>query len=608
MAGAPFSLEGDQPHLEEHARVIDCPVSVLQNLRASVLERFNATPQGGGEVTGVLFGTRSGDELRITAFCAVASHGDLEKSEALAETARAVGVVISAAESQKELEGLEPLGWFRAHPRSDLNLTGRDLEIVNHLFSQPWQVALVMRPGNAVTSYVRFYFREREGPWTADCAVREFTVLAEELQPPRQLTAETREARDLALVAAQQPPSHMSALLAPPEARRAARFPAVAVTVVALAAAAGGFYYWYMRPQPLGLTVRATESAAQVRIAWDRTAAAVSRARAAYLEIADGGQNERLDLDPEQLQIGYVNYPRHSDDMTVRLVLTETNGDATAQEMAHFAAPLGTAPAAAPPAVPPAAEVAQNPAPVEGADGADGAAEKTPELVVPVPVDTGERAETENPLPAPTKFRPPVARPVAHSAGTAALEEPPAPAMTAAAEVAHGAPSPLVSQPVAHTPPPPVEKPAPASAVPATQSPARNAAPRAPAMPGSGRVIWIGRLQKNQPLILNGKSCSMGTLIGELPARPFKFSISPGDLSADGIVLYTSNLQYANSVVEPPGAHNGWNKTVYTWNPKYANDVSIDEGPAAQSGWSRLVLHSKNPKISVIVIDWTAVN
>jgi len=121
-------------------------------------------------------------------------------------------------------------------------------------------------------------------------------------------------------------------------------------------------------------------------------------------------------------------------------------------------------------------------------------------------------------------------------------------------------------------------------------------------------VLWIGRLQKNQPLTISGRSCSTGTLIGELPARPFKFSISPGDLSGDGIVLFTSNLQFANNVVEPPGAENGWNKTVYTWNPKYANDVSVDETPAAKTGWSRMVLHSRNPKISVLVIDWTAVN
>jgi hypothetical protein len=59
--------------------------------------------------------------------------------------------------------------------------------------------------------------------------------------------------------------------------------------------------------------------------------------------------------------------------------------------------------------------------------------------------------------------------------------------------------------------------------------------------------------------------------------------------------------------VEPPGAENGWNKTIYTWNPKFASDVTVQEAPSAQNGWSG-VLRSRNPKISVIVIDWALVN
>jgi hypothetical protein len=95
----------------------------------------------------------------------------------------------------------------------------------------------------------------------------------------------------------------------------------------------------------------------------------------------------------------------------------------------------------------------------------------------------------------------------------------------------------------------------------------------------------------------------------QLPPRlPVKFSISPGEFLGDGIVLYTANSQYANSVIESPGAQNGWNKTTYTWNPKYANDVLVKEAPAAQSQWNRVVLQSKNPRITVVVIDWTLVN
>src|SRR5271169_149004 len=120
MERAPSSLEGDHPPLEEHSRAIDCPVSVLQNLRASVLDRFNSTPHGGTDLTGVLFGTRNGDAVRITAFCIGESKGDLQQSEALTETQRAITAVIAAARDRKELAGLEPLGWFRAHPRCTL--------------------------------------------------------------------------------------------------------------------------------------------------------------------------------------------------------------------------------------------------------------------------------------------------------------------------------------------------------------------------------------------------------------------------------------------------------------------------------------------------------
>jgi hypothetical protein len=158
---------------------------------------------------------------------------------------------------------------------------------------------------------------------------------------------------------------------------------------------------------------------------------------------------------------------------------------------------------------------------------------------------------------------------------------------------------------------PPAPAPPPAAASPLTsETPARVAAAAhvVPTAPAAGRLLWIGRLQKNQTLTINGRNCSTGTLIGELPLRPVKFSVSPGDLSSDGIVLYTSNLQYANSVVEPASAQNGWNKTVYTWNPRFANDIAIQESPASQNDWSRIVLRSKNPKLSVIVIDWALTN
>src|SRR5579871_581180 len=602
-APAPTSVEGASSPLAEHSRAIDCPVSVLQNLRSSVLERFNATPHGGGEVSGVLFGSRNGDEVRITAFCACAEDSGLQQSAALTETQRAITSVIAASRDQPELAGLEPVGWFRAHPRCQLPLDTRDLEIANTLFPQMWQVVLVMRPGNSAATRVCFYFRETEGPWTTDCTVREFTMPAGELSPSRDLPAVIPEPFDENGQPGELAPG-LDTLLGPPETREPRRFPVFAVTVCTLLAMAGGIYYWYMRPQPLGLRLQMTDSAGQVRIAWDRMA--VRNARVGYVEIVDGGQTERVDLDAGQLQIGYVNHPLRPNQMSARLVVVgESN--TPAEEVTQFTAPAGTVPAAG----------------TETADAnanSETATERTPEMDVPVPVDTADTPEDVS-APVPRgKFQPPVPdRPK-----PAAIDQAPPPEVSGPAQVAHNAPVPVVPQTVIHTEPPP-EKPAPertdsglklrpAPANPAAtaatapaQNAARPAAPRAQAQPTSGRVIWIGRLQKNQPVVI-AKNSLTGTLIGDFPGRPFKFSLSPGDLSSDGIVLYSSNMQYANTVVEPPSSQNGWNRTSYTWNPKLANDVTIEEVPGPQNGWNRLALRSKNPKISVIVIDWTVVN
>jgi hypothetical protein len=231
-----------------------------------------------------------------------------------------------------------------------------------------------------------------------------------------------------------------------------------------------------------------------------------------------------------------------------------------------------------------------------------------PPLVVQVPVEQATPPKTP-----PQQLRPRFAAPPAKAAQIASVTVPQAPEMAASSSAARE--TPMI------TPPPVRVEPPPEKAVPVRPAPSNStAAPpgaaslpaRAPAVvpraPASGRVIWIGRLQKNQQLTITGKNCSTGTLVGELPGRPFKFSVSPGDLSGEGIVLYTSNMQYANSVVEPPGAENGWNRTVYTWNPKYANDAVVVESPPQPNQWNRIVLRGKNPKISVIVIDWTQIN
>ena len=73
MAGAAPKIEGDSPNFEPESCTIDCPHSVLLEIRAAVLEAFNNLPHGGSEIFGVLFGKREGRDLRVVALRALSS-------------------------------------------------------------------------------------------------------------------------------------------------------------------------------------------------------------------------------------------------------------------------------------------------------------------------------------------------------------------------------------------------------------------------------------------------------------------------------------------------------------------------------------------------------
>lgn len=625
MAGTAHKVEGEQ-FFTDRSRVIECSPALIHQIRTLVLERFNQIPHGGGEVFGVLFGSRENQQVSIVTFRPLPVL-ELAASPAFGEEDRAAfRGLVSGERNGDGLAGLTPVGWFRSHPRSELDLGERDCEIFNSLFPEPWQVAMLLRPGNSAPTRVRFYFRNQRGGVGGEGGFQELTlpaepVLARAEAAPQAVESAATAADDL------RPVEMESAVAAADDLRPAALPPPVspprqslhraqpsamlwAALLVAGIAVAAALYWVGRAPQQLAL--RVVDSGGQLRITWNRAAAAVKNAQKANLEITDGSERIWLEIDADQLRTGNVTYMRKSGNVMVRLTVS-LPGVPAAEEVARFLGPPVRQTAdATPPDTGSASRAGQTPLPANPA-----------ELVVKVPVEPPRDA-------AATGAKPPafVAEPKA--AATAAAPELVAPPVQASAspplqvpETLRPVPAPAdkpAASPVDKPAASPVDRPAtpavpglatpnPPPSSPAAQSATRAQIPaRTPAAPASGRLIWIGRVQKNEVVAISGKNASSGTLIGELPAKPVKFSVSPGDLSGDGIVLYTSNLQYANSVVEPPGQQNGWNRTVYTWNPRYANDVSIQETPGPQNNWSRIALRIKSPKISVIVIDWALVN
>src|SRR5690348_2003722 len=176
MAGAAQKLESSS---EEYSRIIECSPAVLQQIRTLVLERFNQIPHGGGEVFGVLFGSHENQTVSIAAFRTLAGY-ELGSSPVFEEQERAAFTPLLGGEHNgDELTALTPVGWFRAHPRTELILGERDREIFSSLFPQPWQVALVLHPGNSAPTRARFYFRNREGELDGERGFQELTLPAE---------------------------------------------------------------------------------------------------------------------------------------------------------------------------------------------------------------------------------------------------------------------------------------------------------------------------------------------------------------------------------------------------------------------------------------------
>ena len=639
MAGAASHLRGGDSEYQGQSRAITCPRSVLLALRAVVLESFTSGPHGGAEMYGILFGTQGDNEVQIAEFQAIDFQSAMAGATPLSMGERqAFAAALWSTARSDDPKRLEPVGWFRAHPHSELSLTARDLEIGAAFFPAPYQVVMILRPSESLQSLVRFFYRDAGGALTADSPFCEFDLPPTFEVPPRPINVpEVRKMpRDVpqTLSSPEAAPRELAAspeLAAPPELDQPSErdqppalnepadllddaimylpepplpnrsfklvWPLLVVSVLGLL----GAWYWLAQPAEK-LALRVFDAGGQLKILWEP----VSNGEVGTLEITDGGARYSITLDPEQLRSGMFTYARHTQNVSVRLEASRHGGGAlteTARFREENPAPTDVN---APPDSGSASRAAQ-PKPVPE--------EKPTEIVVSVPVTAAPAPRPKFSEPAkvsePVKFKAPVMRASGSANRAPDLSAPPLIAQNAAATVL--APVQTLS--------PPAEKPAPPPAQPAivpaqaaaakpvvTPTPTRTASAPPAAISASGRIIWIGRLQRNQEVAINGKTCSTGTLIGQLPGKPVKFSVSPGDLSNDGIVLYTANSQYANSVIESPGAQNGWNKTIYTWNPKYANDVAVKEAPAAQNQWNRVVLQSKNPKISVMVIDWALIN
>jgi hypothetical protein len=577
--------------------------AVLEEVRRLAVDGFMAFGHGGLEVGGVLYGVRDGNRLSV-----------LASAELPCEHALGPGFVLSDKDRQalarllEPPEGLQPVGWYRAHTRRGLDLNASDRDLFDQFLAMKKTIGLVLKPAHRGPSSAALYLRETTGD-ILPSAPREFAIeplgrqAAEPVESEPDANAEASTA--LAIVAEREAAVAIvseQAIVKGIHRNGVPRLPFMRprqlqraiVAAALLGIAASAIYYWSRPPRNLALEAYAI-APGQVRIEWNHRSLPVLDSASAVLQIRDGESAVTIPLDANQLGSSSLTYTQNSGHITVRLhVDRRQRGAAPAEESIEFVGP-------------PEPRAPLQVAAVPDAEGA-------PRVKTAPPPNLPEALVIP-----PARVRDQVGNQVGNQIGDNArgrplVELPKAPTSAGAAHAAKREFQ--LSLPRPNTPPPAVvllaPPPAPAVAMGETVLPDfLSPSPAAPkpisrpySGPRSGRLIWTGELGRRGVVEIEGTRASIGTLSGSLSGVPAVVRVWPAEFTRDGLEVYTGDGA-ARGRREPPSQSNGWNPVTFQFDPVRARELVVLEAPNRVNDFNRLVLRNDARTCPIIVVDWT---
>lgn len=333
-----------------------CPFQIefaadkLEEIRLAVTDAFYALPRGGIETGGVLFGHRMGGRIIIQDYriaeCEHLTGPSFQLSERdLEGMARLL--------TQAKSEGLEALGWFHSHTRSEIFLSPQDLEIHERFFPQPWQVALVLRPANLQPLRAGYFFRGANGEIEAAESAQEFVIEPLPESAPDVVRVDQPLNGNVPLGHARRLPEPEPEPELDPEPDYAdetaySTIPAkrgygvwIAALVALLSIAAAAYVtrgQWMPRPADL-IKLEASEAEGKLLLRWDGNAPPIREANSGTLHISDGGHISDIPLDPVRLSRGFYLYARQSEKAFARLTIFRS-GKPPIEDATSFSGPV----------------------------------------------------------------------------------------------------------------------------------------------------------------------------------------------------------------------------------------------------------------------------
>lgn len=624
-----------------HATVIEYSRPVLNSILLHVVDSYETYFAGGYEVGGVLYGERSGDRVRILAFRTLEIYPPRPSFVLSKKDEKNLIRLLDAPQDDGELEGMEPVGWYHSHTRSEIFLSESDLEIYDTHFPNQWQIAIVFRPSENEPVRAGFFFREPDGFIRADQSYQEISFdppprrKVKPDRPPWTITDEGEPVEpDFALLDLEPDPAPKPAVRfefeepdredepvspAPvPEPEIAVQDlvelrsqPAVrtgrgfsggwmifAVLLAGLVTLVSYRIYLSRPDPPMGLDVALQEGDLLIR--WDPRAVAMDDIQNAMLFIVDGSRRLDRKLSTAQLRRASETYRHNSPRVDVRLQIERSWGR-TRQEIATYMAH--------PDRGKPSPELLEARQELQDADvelnqlrtemlnqwqksermrqRIDELQQRREQLAIAQGRKAPARQFSVAPLPKPAAVRDLPTAPDLSSRTSAPLSQ-----LPQQAEVRISPPPPAPPPPAAQAPPVAAPKPA----VVETPKPVPAAT--------SGRFLWAGDLARNGVLVIDGRNASSGTVTGELPGSGVRVGAYPAEFAGDVLKVYTPNPRYSSQPrIDPPSAGNGWNRTMFLYDQRAARDVIVEQLPTAASP-RRMVVRAGARNVSVILIEW----
>jgi hypothetical protein len=328
--------------------VIHLSIDVVDRLSAEIMRGFGLVPKRGAEVGGILIGTVKSGTIRIEDFETIPCTYARGPSYLLTDAER------QSFEEACQRRGGEAVGYYRSHTREGLALQPEDLQLLQRHF----QLALLVRPFATKPSVAGFFLREN-GVFPAvtplEFPFRRWEMTGEE--PPRRATMEERkrkereaDARVPSAPAGEEaapppestpPPYYRIFSMEPTEPpielpeqpgpkSRAGMWLVACFVFLLLGVLLGYEAMRITAPQraasDFALSLAADRTGENLTVRWNHNARAVMSASNGVLEIDDGGDTKRVELDRSALNSGSLVYHNMSDKVHFQLALYLNSG------------------------------------------------------------------------------------------------------------------------------------------------------------------------------------------------------------------------------------------------------------------------------------------